>query len=43
MTILARVGAVLSRLHYLAARLRLPASVLTRLHSQYGYAADAPA
>ena len=30
-------------LHYLAARLRLPASVLARLHSQYGYAAEVPA
>ncbi len=30
-------------LHYLAARLRLPGSVLTRLHSQYGYAAEVPA
>jgi uncharacterized membrane protein YebE (DUF533 family) len=30
-------------LHYLATRLRLPAAVLERLHSQYGYAPVAPA
>lgn len=30
-------------LHYLALRLRLPPSVMERLHSQYGYAASAPA
>ncbi len=30
-------------LHYLATRLRLPQAVLERLHSQYGYAPDAPA
>lgn len=30
-------------LHYLAMRLRLPPSVLERLHSQYGYAAPAGA
>ncbi len=29
-------------LHYLATRLRLPQAVLERLHSQYGYAPDAP-